>query len=1033
MASSMTVAQLEQARTMITSGDVKGFYQYMADQGYNYALLAGGLVNGSFSGEAAINYLEATAKAEGVTFTAAQVPALEQDMAGAWLDALENVAKANGVVSGDLSYQDTLSFHAQIFGDDFGLSANVWTLTVPGNVLGNAYMQSLWEEMLSELSTNPTGEPIPAELKLTTAMAGAANNGDNLYTAAAAQAANQWLATNAYNIGSDLADVWKAAMAASGNNGTPIDGGTEYTDGAGVTLDQYVTTLGYSLNGFPQTVTENVWSFPVGTSSVSISTLTDGTVINRNAGSNVSVSSQGMINVSNSAISIGSGDSGAGEHATLSGDNNTLTTSGGNIGVTLLGNYETINSAIANDGFAITGTHETFRTTGDQITFNQGTDGVVAGDYNAIAINGSNIGVTLLGNYETINSAIANDGFAITGTHETFRTTGDGITFNQGTDAVVVGDYNSIAANGSNVGVTLLGNYETIDSAITNDGFAITGTHETFRTTGDGITFNAGSDGVVAGDYNSIATNGGSVGVTLLGNYETINSAIANDGFAITGTHETFRTTGDGITFNQGTDGVVYGDSNTVGTNGTGIGVTLMGNYNTVQSAIANDGFAATGTHNTFWTTGDGITFNQGSDGVVYGDSNSVAAAGSGIGVTMFGNGFNVSSAIAGDGFAVTGTNEIFSLSGDNVVFQQSSTGVVSGNSNAIAVAGDGCKVQMNGTGGVITVSGNNEIIQVTGAGNLIVVTGTNDTIYANGCEVDFQGNAYRNNSDILYGSNNTNPQNSWSNLTLAALIGEVRPPQVPQFVEPTPSQGSDDGVYTYPVPDPGVTSTPLPDDGCSDGMDPVILNLNGGSVQTASLDGSSAYFDMQNNGQKVQTGWATAGEGMLVYDPTDSGTVTDDAALVGGFDALKALDSNSDGEINAGDAAWNSLKVWVDPTGTANFQSGELFSLSQLGITSINLNGQQVNENSNGNEILVDSTFTYANGSTGDIAGVNLMFNPNAVNSSTGQTTASLADLQISNLILSMAAYGAQPAASSALVAAAQQTPQAMLATSSH
>jgi hypothetical protein len=196
----------------------------------------------------------------------------------------------------------------------------------------------------------------------------------------------------------------------------------------------------------------------------------------------------------------------------------------------------------------------------------------------------------------------------------------------------------------------------------------------------------------------------------------------------------------------------------------------------------------------------------------------------------------------------------------------------------------------------------------------------------------------------------------------------------------------------------------------------------------------------MQNNGQKVQTGWGTVGEGYLVYDPNDANNTTvvnRDSQLVAGFDALQTLaqqvDGTSNGSLTANDALWKSLKVWVDTTGTGQFQNGQLYSLDQLGITSLDLGGTKVNQDNNGNQILVDSTFTYADGNTGDIAGVNLMFNPNAVDSSTGQTTASLADLQISNLVASMASYGAEPAASSELVVAAQQTPQAMLASAIH
>jgi hypothetical protein len=85
------------------------------------------------------------------------------------------------------------------------------------------------------------------------------------------------------------------------------------------------------------------------------------------------------------------------------------------------------------------------------------------------------------------------------------------------------------------------------------------------------------------------------------------------------------------------------------------------------------------------------------------------------------------------------------------------------------------------------------------------------------------------------------------------------------------------------------------------------------------------------------------------------------------------------------------------------------------------------VNQNSNGNEILVSSTFTYANGDTGSIAGVNLMYNPN-VTGSPSATTASLADVQISKLIAGMASYGVQGAGSSVLVAS-QATPETLLA----
>ncbi|KVN25510.1 hypothetical protein WJ63_15355 [Burkholderia pyrrocinia] len=187
----------------------------------------------------------------------------------------------------------------------------------------------------------------------------------------------------------------------------------------------------------------------------------------------------------------------------------------------------------------------------------------------------------------------------------------------------------------------------------------------------------------------------------------------------------------------------------------------------------------------------------------------------------------------------------------------------------------------------------------------------------------------------------------------------------------------------------------------------------------------------MQNNRQKVQTGWGTAGEGYLVYDPNDPNNtmaVTQDSQLVAGFGALQSLAQQVDGvghgALTAADALWSSLKVWVDTSGTGQFQSEQLMNLDQLGITSINLDGAQVNQNTNGNEILVDSTFTRADGSTGDVAGVNLMYNPTA--------TASPADGQVRSLIAAMASYGA-PAASTTLSAPVQQDLHTALAASVH
>lgn len=181
---------------------------------------------------------------------------------------------------------------------------------------------------------------------------------------------------------------------------------------------------------------------------------------------------------------------------------------------------------------------------------------------------------------------------------------------------------------------------------------------------------------------------------------------------------------------------------------------------------------------------------------------------------------------------------------------------------------------------------------------------------------------------------------------------------------------------------------------------DPIVLSLSGHDVTTSSLSDSKASFDMLNSGGTEKTAWVTAGEGLLVFNEKTAGVVSSDSDLVQGFGALKLLDSNQDGALNASDAAWEQLKVWVDKTGTAQFDSGSLYSLDQLGITSIKLDATAVSLNSSGNTILDQSHYTKNDGTSGAIDGVSLVFNIN----NTASTTA-----QADQLVSAMAAYNAQ------------------------
>jgi len=73
MANSLTTAQLTSAKAMIINGDVIGFYNYMAGQGYGYgyANLAKGVVECTLlsGGSTAQNYMVQEAARRGIIMT----------------------------------------------------------------------------------------------------------------------------------------------------------------------------------------------------------------------------------------------------------------------------------------------------------------------------------------------------------------------------------------------------------------------------------------------------------------------------------------------------------------------------------------------------------------------------------------------------------------------------------------------------------------------------------------------------------------------------------------------------------------------------------------------------------------------------------------------------------------------------------------------------------------------------------------------------------------------------------------------------
>ena len=160
-------------------------------------------------------------------------------------------------------------------------------------------------------------------------------------------------------------------------------------------------------------------------------------------------------------------------------------------------------------------------------------------------------------------------------------------------------------------------------------------------------------------------------------------------------------------------------------------------------------------------------------------------------------------------------------------------------------------------------------------------------------------------------------------------------------------------------------------------GTDPLVLDLDGDGLEVGRY---TAQFDMDADGFAELTDWAYGGDGFLARDLNNDGVINDISELFGnastpGFSALGALDDNADGIIDANDAAWSELRIWVDADLDGVTDDGELTDLASHGIASIDVGGAVAvtGEDVRDNEIRARSTFLRADGSTGAIADVAL------------------------------------------------------------
>jgi len=128
----------------------------------------------------------------------------------------------------------------------------------------------------------------------------------------------------------------------------------------------------------------------------------------------------------------------------------------------------------------------------------------------------------------------------------------------------------------------------------------------------------------------------------------------------------------------------------------------------------------------------------------------------------------------------------------------------------------------------------------------------------------------------------------------------------------------------------------------------PIVVPMRDRPFSQLVDEGSSVVFDFAGTGDRRAQGWLTPDAAWLVWDPEWRGEIRSGFDLIGqrtwsvfwsdGFEALRALDDNRDGELTGGELG--GLALWRDENRNGVSDPGEVIPANVHGIASLAVRG---------------------------------------------------------------------------------------------